>query len=319
MLDETTLPKAHEATIWRARPGTIARFVVGHLILTIVVNLILFASGVFRPLAEATGGWFTGSLLVNLIGIFFLIMVIIARYGDLRGSDIGWTDRHLPIGIGLTALFWGAAQLIHLIAGWLQNGVIRLHPAWDDPGAVVGALLTQIFGVALFEEIAYRGFLFPQLYLRREGSPWARMIWALVVSQAIFALSHLPNRLYRGLTLGEIALDLPMLMGWGIFYALIYLRTDNLFLAVGAHALGNAPTTWFATTPALDGAGASYLMYALIALALFGVPLMRAARGMVTRNDAWDQITEDEEQADGETAQPTEKHAERRDRRGLAV
>ena len=76
----------------------------------------------------------------------------------------------------------------------------------------------------------------------------------------------------------EIAFDLLMLLGWGTLYTLIYLRTDNLFIVVGIHALGNTPTTLFNTPPALSGDGASILIYTLVIILLFGLPLLRAHR-----------------------------------------
>src|SRR5262249_7367140 len=155
---------------------------------------------------------------------------------------------------------WGAAQGVHLVAAWLTYGTVALSGEWINPGFMIGLVLTQIFGNALFEEIAYRGFLFPQLYLRAAAlrtRPWTRLLLALLVSQGLFALSHIPNRIYLGMTPSEIALDLLMLLGWGTLYTLIYLRTDNLFIVVGIHALGNTPTTLFSTVPPLAGDGAS--------------------------------------------------------------
>jgi membrane protease YdiL (CAAX protease family) len=157
------------------------------------------------------------------------------------------------------------------------------NPDWTIYGAgfMIGLLLTQILGNALFEEIAYRGFLFPQLYLRLTSlreRPWKRFALALLISQAAFALSHIPNRIYLGMSAGDIAVDLLMLVGWGVLYTLLYLRTDNLFLVVGVHALGNTPTTLFATAPVLTGAGASMLIYLLAVMATFLYPMLRAQR-----------------------------------------
>lgn len=142
-------------------------------------------------------------------------------------------------------------------------------------GIVLGVLIGQVFGNALFEELAYRGFVFPQLYLRLHGDgerPWHGFLLTLLISQALFALVHIPNRLYLGMSAGEIAADLAMLIGWGVLFTLIYMRTDNIFLVTGVHALGNAPTTLFTSMPALQGAGASLLIYALAVLAIFVLP-----------------------------------------------
>jgi hypothetical protein len=64
---------------------------------------------------------------------------------------------------------------------------------------------------------------------------------ALVGSQVVFALFHLPNRLYQGLAPGAIPGNLAFVFVSGVLFALVYLRTGNLFVAVGVHALGNAP------------------------------------------------------------------------------
>lgn len=264
-----------------ARRQTIIRLVAAHFALTAVVNLIFFAGDTFRPLASATGGLLTGSLLVNLVFLGVLVGAIVLRYGRLRLYDLGLIFRHVPIGLSCTVGIWGAAQAIHLIAGLVTYGTVSINVDWANPGFMLGMVLTQIFGNALFEEIAYRGFLFPQLYLRvahLRAQPWRRLGIALIASQGLFALSHIPNRIYLGMTAGEIALDLLLLFGLGILYTLIYLRTDNLFIVVGIHALGNAPTTLFKTAPALSGDGASILIYTLVIAVFFGVPLLRAHR-----------------------------------------
>ncbi len=262
-----------------ARKHTILWLVAAHFALTVVVNLVLFAGGTFRPLASATGGVFTGSLVANLVFIGTLVVLIILRFGRLRLYDIGLIPRHIPKGALFVLAIWGAAQAIHLIAGLIEYGSVTLSADWVNPGLMLGVVLSQLFGNALFEEIAYRGFLFPQLYLRlKRLASRRRLVAALLISQGLFALSHIPNRIYLGMTPDEIAVDLLMLLGWGVLYALIYLRTDNLFIVVGIHALGNAPTTLFRTAPLLSGDGASILIYTLVIIVLFGVPLLRARR-----------------------------------------
>lgn len=264
-----------------ARRYTIVWLIAAHFTLTAVVNLVLFAGNTFRPLASATGGLFTGSLLANLVFIAVLIVVIVLRSGGLRLYDVGLIPRHIPAGILYTVGIWGAAQVLHLLAGLLVYGTATLSAEWVNPGFMVGLVLTQILGNALFEEIAYRGFLFPQLFLRLSrlrSRPWRRFGLALLLSQGLFALSHIPNRIYLGMTPSEIALDLILLLGWGTLYTIIYLRTDNLFIVIGMHALGNTPTTLFRTAPILEGNGASILIYTLVILVLFGLPLLRARR-----------------------------------------
>ncbi|MBE2267601.1 MAG: CPBP family intramembrane metalloprotease [Anaerolinea sp.] len=255
-------------------------FIAAHFALAAVVNLVFFAGNAFVPLASATGGLLTGSLLVNLAFIGVLVGWIILKRGRLRPYDVGLIPAHLPMGIIYTVGFWGMAQVVHLLMSLFTYGSVTLNPEWMlNPGTMIGMILAQIIGNALFEEIAYRGFLFPQIYLHLDAlraRPWWRLGMAVLLSQGMFALSHIPNRLYLGMSLSQIAPDLLLLLGWGILYTVIYLRTDNLFLVVGVHALGNAPATLFATSPLFAGGGASLFIYALVVLLLFGIPMIRA-------------------------------------------
>lgn len=267
--------------IRRAPTRVVIAFIGAHFALITIVNLIVFAGEWLRPLAAATGGLITGTLVVNLILIATLVIGVMMLYGRQRPVDLGLIARRLPVGLAFPVGLWLTAQLVHGVAGWIAHGTITLDPAWQTGAtALIGLLLAQIFGNALFEEIAYRGFLFPQLYFQFSGlrhHRWWRIGAAVTTAGAVFALSHIPNRIYLGMSAGEIIPDLLMLIGWGLLYTLIYLRTDNLFLTVGVHALGNAPTTLLTTAPALAGAGASFLIYGMAALALFAFPLVRAA------------------------------------------
>lgn len=263
--------------IHTARSGTIWRFIAAHFVLAAVINLVLFAGDTFRPLASATGGLLTGSLVANLAFIGVIAVRIILHHGELRAYDVGLVWRRIPMGVLVTLGIWAAAQVVHGLAGLLTYGEVRVAPVWNSAGMyiLIGMVLTQLFGNALFEEIAYRGFLFPQLYLRWQRlRPVWRLIAALLVSQGIFALSHIPNRIYLGMSRDAIVIDLLMLLGWGVLFTAIYARTDNLFVVIGVHALGNTPTTLFDTAPFLDGAGGSLLMYSLVVFIFFGVPLL---------------------------------------------
>jgi membrane protease YdiL (CAAX protease family) len=252
-----------------ARHSAPKRFILLHFTCVALVNLVLFAGGAFQPLASATGGLITGSLVANVIFLIVLVTWVMLVDGDLRLTDIGIRFAGLPFALAASIALWLVAQIIHAIAGLLAHGVIQPAWVWNSAGAyiLIGGLLAQVFGNALFEEIAYRGFLFPQVYLRLTGLEelnWIRLIAAVLISQSVFALSHIPNRLYLGMTPGAIVVDLVVLLGIGVFFTVLYLYTDNLFLLVGIHALGNAPTTWFRTAPFLEGAGESLLIYALV-------------------------------------------------------
>ncbi|NDJ61731.1 MAG: CPBP family intramembrane metalloprotease [Chloroflexi bacterium] len=257
------------------RQRALFEFIALHLALTVVVNLVFFTAGTFRPLASATGGLISGSLVANWLFIGLLVVWIILRRGSLRFYDVGLILRDGPFGILFTAGLWAAAQLIHVIAGLLHDGSLTLHDHWQYATFIISLLAAQIIGNALFEDTAYRGFLFPQAYLalsRLRRWQWPRLLLALLLSQGLFALSHIPNRIYLGMSRDALIFDLGLLLIWGLIFTAIYLRTDNLFVVIGVHALGNAPTTLITPAPGLSGAGESLLIYALAVFGLFMLP-----------------------------------------------
>ncbi len=287
-VDHTDYRSVRVEPIRASRRISLIAFVAAHFAIAALVNLVLFAADTFRPLASATGGLFTGSLVVNVVLITLLVVLIIGKWGGLRPYDVGLVARNIPRGALYTLALWFGAQIIHGVLGLIHHGQIALHPLWENGGwtVVIGLLLAQIFGNALFEEIAYRGFLFPQFFLRLNAwrdYPASHLTLAVVLSQSLFALSHIPNRIYLGMSAAQIAFGLLMLLGWGVLYTLIYIRTDNLFIVVGIHALGNTPTTLFATAPIIDGDGGSFLIYALAFVALFAYPQWKAHRLRMNR------------------------------------
>jgi membrane protease YdiL (CAAX protease family) len=173
-------------------------------------------------------------VLVIGIGIFLL--------GKLRFSDLGiFRAKILPailFGFG----YWLTLQVIISLAVFLLEG--RL--AWEK--VIPGYLFDQLLFFALAEEIIFRGYLFPQVFLKfnRSSKNPGRAFWgALLVSQTIFSLSHIPHRLVNNTPLQDIPYQLVFLFISGLFLCYIYLRSLNLLVAVAVHAIGNAPTVLF--------------------------------------------------------------------------
>jgi membrane protease YdiL (CAAX protease family) len=111
---------------------------------------------------------------------------------------------------------------------------------------MLGLLAAQLFGNALYEEILFRAVLLDQLVLKLRDCQWGFLL-ALVGSQTIFAVLHVPNRLLQGYTFAGMAEGLGLLFLVGLLFALVYHRTGNLLIAVGVHAVNNAPTMLVAT------------------------------------------------------------------------
>jgi uncharacterized protein len=211
--------------------------------LVMLINLVLFPSTFFFPIAKATAGLIDSTLQANLISILVFSFIIFG-WAKLRPSDVGLDWSKLLQGLSLTALLWLATQAIVLLINAI-NGDIHFDPLWSERGVtvVIGGLIGQLLGNAFYEEMLYRGFYLSQFYLKiRESNERWRLTWAILSMLGLFILSHIPNRIFSGYTLADLPLDFALLFAWGLFFTAIYLLSGNLFLAIGVHALVNRPT-----------------------------------------------------------------------------
>jgi membrane protease YdiL (CAAX protease family) len=159
--------------------------------------------------------------------------------GKLRFSDLGIFPTKIIssflFGLGLLI----AIQMIVAVTMLFLDGELT----WQSIS--IGHLIDQLLFFAIAEEIINRGFLFPQFYLKfnRARPNSGRAFWgALLLSQVIFSLSHIPHRLVNNTSLQEIPFQLSLLLISGLFFCYVYLRSQNLLVVVLVHALWNFPT-----------------------------------------------------------------------------
>ena len=226
---------------------------VVEVLLTVFINLVLFrsawaATNVFGPVRSATGGLVTATLLVNLLNVAVVLIGLLIIVGGLRLKDLGLERSKLSVAVGVTIGLWVALQAVAASVSLVQTGTVRINPSWGQAriGVMLGLLVAQLFGNALYEEILFRAVLLDQLVLKLRDRRWGFPL-ALVGSQTVFALLHVPNPLLRDYTLAEMAGGLRLLFLMGLLFALVYHRTGNLLVAIGVHAVNNSPTMLVAT------------------------------------------------------------------------
>jgi len=210
--------------------------------LIIVALLIHGALLVFINLAFGAEIAGLNTLTANLVFCLVVGGVVFGR-SDLRLRDVGLQRQQLAAGGGFTLLLLIGSSLVLVVVSALLPGTwLAFDWARLEPGRLGLALISHVFVIAPYEEAFFRGFLFVQLYLwlRRDVARLA-MLTALLGSQLLFAIGHLPNYLWVAGGADELALNMTRLLLNGMLYTLIYLLTGNLFTAVGAHALHNLP------------------------------------------------------------------------------
>jgi len=231
----------------RAKGSTIGLFLVLSALI-LVSYLAVCQTGVVPvgyPLLEASVYRILG---LNALLILGPIVGVLLWYEKLSLQDIGIVWRKLPFAMLAWVGIWLLVQGIEPVAGLLLQGNAEIDPAWSGGGlAIIGLLLGHLVGTALYEEMAFRGFLLRQCFLSLHRWTKNRQVLstalAILVSQLAFTLFHVPWKLVTQGWSANTGGKLCGVLLTGIVYSLLYLRTDNLFLVMGVHALGNAPTS----------------------------------------------------------------------------
>ena len=196
----------------------------------------------FHPLRDATAGLINVTFQNYAIMLPAIVGGLILLAGRLRPRDVGLILGKLVPGIAFTVCLWAFVNMFIVI------GTVVLHlpleaENWSKFGVtrVVGEFIGQVFGNAIYEEIVFRGFLTVQLILLFQSlGRWGSVVAGVVAAQAIFASIHIFVRLYHHENMAVFWVsDLPLLFATGMSLAVIYLATENLFVATGTHVLIN--------------------------------------------------------------------------------
>lgn len=259
--------------IWSARRAPvwlIVLVVLAQYAATLLFNLVLFHQGWIKGLQLLTCGLLNATLIGYAILLPLVVGGLLFWLGRLRPCDVGLRFRDFPAAIRWTLALWLVVNLAEAAA---QFGHFHFDAQWSRPLGLVGQWIAQIFGNALYEEIIYRGFLTVQLALLFERLGRGRaLLLGVLLAQAIFASIHIGLLLNMGLSGSAIVQAMPELFLAGIALAMVYLITGNLLIAVGVHALVDAPMLVPKDVSGLcDDFGYVYLMLALIAACLWRV------------------------------------------------
>lgn len=199
------------------------------------------------PVELATGGLITTVTLAGILSWLVLVGAVMLGTGRLRPAHLGLTWTTLREAIPVLGGLWLLAQIVQVLLGTASGGA-AFAPSAPGLAAALGQRLQAVVGSGLLEETIYRGFLLVQLYglLRLRVDRDRAVAWAIVLSSAYFGINHLPAGLRSGLPLPEALVFVGHSALVGALFAVLYLRTGNLFVAAGAHALINDPVPLFA-------------------------------------------------------------------------
>jgi hypothetical protein len=252
--------------------------IVDAALLTVAMLVILpFFKNAF-PIERFTNGLVGPTLIFSLARFIFVVLGVAMLVGKLRPRDLGLQWEKLSQGAVVVFGLWILMQVIGALLHLIATGKVGLSPIWTPEKIpfIAGGLIAQFLGNAFAEEVIFRGFLLTQVALLLKGkiTKHGKLLTASIfLSQFIFALTHIPQRIATGYPLPSMLINLVLLWVIGSLFAVLYLRTDNIFVVIGIHALANMPVTVLA----LPSRAVGELLIYLLALALVFAwgPLMR--------------------------------------------
>ena len=153
-------------SVRRTSWGVLAAYVWLHTVLLFVFFSRTFLHEVSRPLYYLSGGWLTHILLTNLVEFLVLVGILMFLIGRLRPHDVGLVGSKLLNAFIVVLLLWASVQAVNVLFGLLDDGRVVPNPDLLKQRAdlLLIRFAEMLFGTALVEEVAYRGFLMPQLY-----------------------------------------------------------------------------------------------------------------------------------------------------------
>jgi uncharacterized protein len=216
----------------------------------VMVSSALLVLGVLAPRRGPLMDLLSGPIWLENLVLFAALLVVavggvLFGAGRLRPREVGLDRRKLREGVVAIAILYAAIQLVPAVIELVLTGGVELNRAWTTRGVqqVLVWAAVMFLTTALYEEIAFRGFLFPQLYLKTRGTHRARFWTALLASQIVFGLIHFPGHVFIRNMSGPSLWGMMAAQAFvGVLLLLLYLRTRNLWIAIGVHGLVNAPT-----------------------------------------------------------------------------
>lgn len=208
-----------------------------------------FLGSVGIPVENATEGLITIGTLAGTVVWVLIIGGMLRLWGGIRVRDLGLSWESFREALPVVLSVWLVSQLVLVVTESSTGGV---DWAGGGPGIGwwIGQRIQSLVGSGLTEEVLYRGFFLGQIFLllRVRYGRDASLTLAIVASSVYFGLNHIPGGLAMGLGPEALTTHVVQMSLGGALFATLYLRSGNLFVAVGAHTLINDPISLLATT-----------------------------------------------------------------------
>ncbi len=179
-------------------------------------------------------------LLLNTILFYYIY-----KHYKNPMEHFGFTRKNLKKAIVAYVILWLISEGLMLIWALAIVHTAALNSNLSFPTYYITWIYLSIglFGNSIFEETYYRGLIMDALHESSNSTMLekskGKIIKIYVIQATLFALLHIPNRIYSGFTVNEILISLLYLFGYGIWFGFCYQKTKSLYFVIGLHTLMN--------------------------------------------------------------------------------
>ncbi|MBN1216584.1 MAG: CPBP family intramembrane metalloprotease [Candidatus Lokiarchaeota archaeon] len=194
--------------------------------------------------------------LIAFIPLNAISFIFFFKLGKLNFSKLGLNKKGFFRAFIFILIIWWSTQLFYCYTNLIMRENPMTKSYWTNILALpyfLGEFIVEFLGNSLFEEVLYRAVLFSQLLIyfkkkKKFSDEENRLIIAIIISQLLFAIAHIPNRFISGYyTLDEAIIGIISPFAFGVFIAYVYYLTNNLYICIGLHGLGNIEISIFST------------------------------------------------------------------------
>ena len=195
-------------------------------VLLIVGMLVIDRLNIEWSKNELASSMIENSILRFAGGVIFLVILISYGYGNL-----------FKFNAPVKALVIIIPAFIVAINNFPISAYLNGRTEVIEPVHNIYLFLLESFSVGFFEEIIFRGMIL-MLLLGKLQNKSHGVLKAIIISSLIFGFVHLFN-IIQGASYGNTMLQIGYSFLMGLLFAVLYLRTKNIWLIMILHALYN--------------------------------------------------------------------------------
>lgn len=196
----------------------------------------------FMDITGIPSAFFVNIQIADIEPFYFTLMINflvigIITFGYLKILCPNWRLGLNKTGLGNGLKKYGVAGVVIALVGFIAF-YVGLMPFDRQPTAakVIIEGVVYYIGVAIIEELYVRGLLLnliEKMFMRSKNST----LYAVVLSSVIFGVGHIFGVLNQSFLV--IISKVVWTIGMGIFFGMIYKKTNNLWLPIIIHFLIN--------------------------------------------------------------------------------